>query len=166
MPKLYEITSEYEKLMDTIFENDGVIDEHLGASLDVVKDEFNEKVLNVAKMIKNLEGEQAAFDNESQRLMGKARTIQNNISWLKDYIKNGMRRLKTNEVKGEILTIRIRPSPPSCLILNDKLVPSEFIRIIPETKEVNKKAVIQHYKDRAEIVPGTEISVGTTLTIK
>lgn len=166
MLKLYEITANYEKIMEAIQENDGVVSDHLGATLDETQDEFDTKIINIAKMIKNLEGEQAAFKAEGQRLQKKATSINNNIDWLKNYIKDGMRRLKTQEVKGEILTVKIRPSPPSCLTLDVNVIPPEFIRVVPEYKEANKKKIILHYKERDEIVPGTEISVGTTLTIR
>ena len=168
MLKLYEITTEYDKLLGAIWDNNGEISDHIGASLDEVNDEFKTKVLNIAKMIKNLEGEQAAFKAEGQRLQKKASSIGNNIEWLKNYIKDGMERMQTNEVKGEILTIKTRPSPESCIILDDKIVPAEFTRIIPETVEINKKACIAYYKEsnKTKIVPGTEIGVGTTLTIR
>lgn len=166
MPKLYEITANYESIMAAIFENDGVVSDQLGATLDETKDEFNTKIDNIAKMIKNLEGEKTAFKDEGQRLMKKAGTIGNNIDWLKNYIKDGMKRMQTNEVKGEILTVKIRPSPPSCITLDVTAIPLQFIRVIPETKEADKKKIIEHYKNEKKIVPGTDISVGTTLTIR
>jgi hypothetical protein len=166
MLKLYEITANYSKIMEAIFENDGVVSDHLGATLDETQDEFNTKIDNIAKMVKNLESEQPAFKAEGQRLLNRAKAIQNNIDWLKNYIKEGMNRLGTKEVKGKILTVKIRPSPPSCIILDDKIVPPQFIRVISEIKEVNQKAVIEHYKKEGKIIPGTDISVGTTLTIR
>lgn len=164
--KLYEITKEYDKLMAVIAENEGVVGEHLAASLAVVKEEFNEKAINIAKAIKNLEGEEKGFKEEGQRLQAKAKTLQGNIKWLKDYLKDEMSQMGINDVKGEVLTIRIRPSQPSCIVLDDKIIPADYMRVIPETKEPDKKAIIAHYKEKKEIVPGTEISVGTTLTIR
>ena len=166
MLKLYEITAEYDKLLGAIWDNDGEISDHIGASLDEVNDEFKTKVLNIAKMIKNLEGEQAAFNAEGQRLAKKAGSISNNIDWLKNYIKDGMKRMQTNEVKGEILTIKTRPSPPSCIVLDIHTIPAFYTNVVPEHREANKKRIIQQYKENDEIVPGTEISVGTTLTIR
>lgn len=174
MPKLYEITTEYDKLLNAIAEADGEISDHLGASLDEVQGEFDEKIINIAKMIKNLEGEQAAFKAEGQRLQKKATSIGNNTDWLKNYIKEGMRRLKTNEVKGKILTVKIRPSPPKCDVWDIDLVPAEFTDLVPASRKADKEAIVLHYKNlieqtgitKEEILPGVKISVGTTLTIR
>lgn len=166
MPKLYEITANYEKIMEAIDNNDGVVSDHLGATLDETQDEFDTKIINIAKMIKNMEGEQTAFEAEGQRLKDKAWAVGNNINWLKNYIKDGMKRMKTNEVKGKILTIKIRPSEPWCRMITPRLVPPGFFRNIPATQELDKKAVIKHYKEQKKTVPGTEIGFGTTLTIR
>ena len=166
MPKLYEITSQYAALMGLIAEKDGEIGEGEQIVLGELQDELNTKVENIAKLIKNLESDRDAFKNEADRLYNRARSTENRVKWLKDYVKNEMLRMNVRDVKGEILTVRIRPSQPSCIVLNEGAIPPQYWRVIPETREVDKKAIIDRYKTADEIVSGTEIARGETLTIK
>jgi len=166
MPKLYEITNEYARLMTMIAESEGEISEHEQAHLKELQGELNQKVENIAKLIKNTEADMDAFKSESKRLADKAKSLKNRTDWLKEYVKGEMARLKVRDVKGEVLTVRIRPSQPSCIILDEKAIPPAYFRIIPETREVNKKAIIEKYKEADEIVAGVEIARGETLTIR
>jgi hypothetical protein len=46
-------------------------------------------------------------------------------------------------------------------------LPPEFIRIIPEQKAADKKAILEHFKQTGEIPPGvSEISRSKRLVIK
>jgi hypothetical protein len=165
MPKLYELTNEYNDLLKQVEENAGEVTPEMDVLLKTVGGEVNAKIENIAKLIKNLEGDKDAFTVESKRLSEKARTTGNHIDWLKFYIKGEMERACIAEVKGEVLKINVRPSPPSCVIVDEAKIPATFIHE-EVVKSIDKKAIIANYKDGAPEVPGTMIAIGVTLTIK
>lgn len=166
MPKLYEITDQYARLMTFIAENDGEITEAEQVQLKELQGEINIKGENIAKLIKNLSADEVAFKEESKRLSARAKSLKNRIDWLKIYLKYEMLRMNVRDIKGEVLTVRIRPSQPSCIILDEKVIPPAYFRVIPETREVDKKAIIESFKKEDKIIPGTEIARGETLTIR
>jgi hypothetical protein len=166
MPKLYELTDEYATLLSKVAELEGEVTPEMDQLLQVVGGEINVKIENIAKLVKNLEGDMDAFKNESGRLYDKAKSAKNHIDWLKGYMKSAMEKANISEVKGEVLKIAIRPSQPSVVVLDDRMIPTEFVRVIPETKEPDKRAIIANYKAGGEQIPGTQIAIGLTLTIK
>jgi hypothetical protein len=166
MLKLYEISGQYAALMNLIADKDGEISEAEQMVLQDLQGEFDTKVENIAKLVKNMEGEHEAYKNESKRLADRARTVEKRVDWFKDYIKNEMLRMNRSAVKGDILTVAVRPSMPACIITDEKAIPLAYMRVIPETREPDKKAIIAKWKESGKDMAGTRISVGLTLTIR
>lgn len=163
--KLYEITDELKACYDLIAMDDGEITPEIELLLRDAQIDFNSKVENVARMTVSMKAEVEAFKVESDRLAKKAKTIGNKIEWLKNYLKTEMTAAKIKKVEGDFLTVSIRPSNPSVIILDDKAIPEDFKHEVREW-QIDKKAIIDHYKANGEIVAGTEIAVGETLTIR
>jgi phage host-nuclease inhibitor protein Gam len=71
----------------------------------------------------------------------------------------GVKKLETS-----LGNISIRKTPPSVNVLDENLIPLEYI----ETKQVmsiDKKLILGDLKDGL-VIPGVEIKQGTSLTIK
>jgi len=155
---LYELSERYKNIQSTI-ENDGesfdeaVLRENLLEATLL----FEEKVEAIAKIVKGLESQQVAYKSEADRLAQKAKSAANKVEWLKNYLTVEMANAKKDKVQGLILTVTLKNNPPSCRVIDDKLIPQEYFRIIPETKEVNKVAILDHFKSSGEILTGTEI---------
>jgi RNA recognition motif-containing protein len=72
-----------------------------------------------------------------------------------------------DKITGQLMTLSLRKAPPSVLILNQDEIPNEYFRIIPETKEVNKSSILEHFKSSGEIIKGIDIVTDKkTLMIK
>jgi predicted nuclease with TOPRIM domain len=165
MPKLYEIADQYAKLMQMLAENDGEITEAEQTVLKDLQGELIVKGENIARLIKNLQSDVSAFKGEGKRLLDRAKSLNNRIEWLKDYLKFEMTRMGVKDIKGEVLTVRVRDSQPSCMIINETDIPEDYKEIVQETK-IDRRGIIDHWKEKGELVPGAEIAVGQTLTIR
>lgn len=151
--KLYEITDTYKRLLDT----EELTEEELAECLANVQDLFNDKALNIGKLILSLQAEAEGIDTEIERLARRREAILNRVKSLKSYLTMEMTATRIDKVKDEILTISLVNNPPSVTVFNENVIPENYWRIIPEQREVDKKAILEAYKSSGIPVDGTEI---------
>lgn len=85
--KLYEIADEYQRMLSVMEEYEMPEDVILN-TLETVQDEADQKIDNIVSMIKNLTGDIEALKKESAALMARAKTKQNNVDRLQQYLTN------------------------------------------------------------------------------
>ncbi len=157
MMKLYELTAEYRFLEDALVAS--VDDEHddLQAKLDEIIGQVEAKAENVGKYILGLTAEAEGIKTEIDRLTARRGTISRKAEWLKSYLLSQMVAADIDKIKRDVLTVSVRVNPPSVQVEVENAIPTEFWRVIPESYEVDKKAVLEHVKATGEIVPGCHI---------
>lgn len=161
--KLYEITEGYQRVLDLMEEEGG----DFTKALDDLAEAFNEKAENVAKVVRNLEAEAEVFANESQRMAQKATARKNQTAHLKDYLKGAMEQMGIENIKGQLLNVGLQNSTPTCEVLVAvEELPEEFVRVIPEKKEADKKALMAYYKEKGEVPDGVEVRQGRHIRIR
>jgi len=79
------------------------------------------------------------------------------MEWLKNYLLVEMQATRVLKVKQDVISVSVQDNPPSVEVVDLEQIPEQYIRIIPETKEADKKAIIEHFKDTGEIVSGVNI---------
>jgi hypothetical protein len=153
--KLYELAEHYNtinKLLD-----DGAQDAELIAQLENIQEQFNLKVENIGKLILSLEGETQILKSELERLISRKNSTEKKIDWLKSYLLFEMIKANQEKIKGSVLTCSVRTNQPSCNVVDETLIPSEYMRVIPEKKEADKSKILTTFKTFGEIIPGVEI---------
>lgn len=153
--KLYEISEEYTELQRIAEENEGEVDEQTFANLLNSKLTFNEKIYNISKFVKNLYADYKAYEEAEKEFKKKKQRTKRMIDWLENYQLENMKRVGIDEVKGDLLTTKIRNNPPSVKIKDETLIPDEFKEEKKEIK-INKKAILQCLKND-EQVEGAEL---------
>ena len=161
---LYALTDQYRFLLEALANEDsGELDpEHLGelsAKLSDTTIDLGEKAENIGKYILSLEADVAAIRTEEERLASRKKSIENKASWLKDYLLREMMTAGIPKIKRELFTVSIRNNPPSVNVIDVEQLPNDFRRIIPETWQPDKKAILEHFKGSGEILPGVEMVV-------
>jgi len=172
--KLYELADQYRQLKDALEQCETARDseEHMNLvdfaeeRIDAIADAFDVKVQNVALVIKELEAEADMIDGEVKRLQARNKSRVNSIDWLKRYLYDALIMTKTDKVEGPMTTVSLRKCPTSVAIVEDDMVPSEFVT--QETvMNIDKKAILKHFKDTGEIVAGCEFTTDKrTLQVK
>lgn len=161
--KLYELTNELRSLEAEFEQNEGEVQNANLVKLEQVSTNFNEKITNIARLVKNLEAEANAIREEEKRLAKKRRSKEKQIEWLKDYIKNAMLQTETSSVKDAIISVSIRNTQPKLVITNENAIKDErFIRI---KREINKSALKDAIKSGEEI-EGVSLEENKALFIK
>ena len=174
--KLYELSESY-RMLQRMEESEGV---NFVQALEDLQDEAEFKLVNIAKLLREIEAEETAISVEIQRLQNKKRAVEKKTDSLKAYVQANMETLGMREAADEIIKISLHDCPPSCRVTDESIIPSNFIEYtlnipgheLPEdmhhfVKEhhVNKGKVLKSWKDGVAI-PGTDVVKESSVRIR
>ena len=116
--KLYEITGDLLRLQEML--EDSVEDQALADTLEAVQGEYEVKLENYCKVIRNLEADVDALKAEADRLNSKRAVLNANIERLKKAMFDSMKATNTAKVKGTLFTVAIQKNGGVAPINYDK----------------------------------------------
>lgn len=120
-----EILSLEDKLLETVDQDTGELDEMICKELAVRKEEFNTKALQIADLYRSLEAEEKAVDEEIARLS----EMLCKIGKVKDRIKSNLASaciaLGVEKIDGIHSNISFRTSEQT-IIDDENLIPDDF----------------------------------------
>lgn len=160
--KLYELAPQYRALTEYLSEEtDGVKfnEESFKAQLAQITVELKDKAVNIGKLILENNAEVEGISKELERLTSRKRIIESKTEWLKNYVTVEMQNADLDRIEGVVLTLSLQKSPPSCIILDEKIVPKKFIKVIPEQRQVDRLNILKNFKETGEIPEGVNIVV-------
>lgn len=155
---LYELTGNYQNVLNLISEG-----EDLGDTLESLNDAIEDKVENIAKVIKSLDAEIAGYKTEETRLYNRRKSIERNISRLKEYTQHSMEITGKKKIKGQLFTVAIQNNPQSLKVIDEALIPSGFYE--PQEPKLNRRELLEELKLGHE-VEGVEIQQTQSLRIR
>ena len=158
--KLYELSQSYVRLQEMAEELDP---QTYLDTLDAIKESLDDKAENTAKLIRSLEGDIEVMKAEEKRIAERRKTYEGKVSTLKQYLQVQMEIAGIEKVKRPLVTISIRNNPPSVRVLDESLIPSEYM--IPQEPKISKKDIKEALKN-GEFVPGAELQSTKGLVIK
>jgi len=156
MVALYELTNQYKELLLLAATTD-CTEEEVAAKLHSILDNFNVKAESIGNIILDMGSDVEAIKQEESRLNARRKALETRKEWLKKYLLQEMVALHEHKIKSACVTIAVRVSPPSVEIVSLADIPTDYWRIIPETKEVDKRKITQHFKDTGEIISGCSV---------
>ena len=157
--KLYELNESFQNIQSLIEEGQ----EGLEDTLESIELAIEEKLENVGKVIRNLEGEATKFKEEEKRLADRRRSLENNIKYLKQYAENSMLVTGDKKIKAGLFTFALQKNPPSVSVFNDVIVPKKYY--IPVDPKLDKTKIKEDLKN-GESIPGVELKQGESLRIR
>jgi predicted nuclease with TOPRIM domain len=159
MSTLYDLTSDFLQVQQLIEEGH----ENLEDTLESINIAVEDKLENIAKLIKNIEADVNSFKTEEKRLAERRKSLENRITNLKQYAESNLRAIGERKVKTGLFTFSIQKNAPSVSILDDKLIPKNFY--VPVEPKLDKTAIKDVLKS-GEIVPGVELKQSESLRIR
>lgn len=151
MAVLYKLAENYNRVIELA---DQLDDGTLKDTLDSIEEVFDDKVENIAKAIKEIEGQADMIKTEKDRLTKREQTMRNNAKGMKRYMQEQMEAVGKKKVQGELLTVAIQKNAPSVKIESEQYIPEEFY--IPQPAKLDKAQLKQDLKLGLEI-PGVEL---------
>ena len=157
--KLYELTADIMQLQDML-ENEVEDEQVLLDTLEGVQWEYDFKLEQCAKVVRNLEADMEAIKSEVDRLNNKRKLLNNNIDRLKKYMFKSMKATGTDKVKGNVLTVAIQKNGgklPLILDVDVSELPDDLV-VIKESADNDKLRELldagnceyAHYGERGE----------------
>lgn len=158
--KLYQLVNDYKRVQDLA---DDLDQQTLLDTLDAIQESIEDKAENTAKLIRSWEAEANAIKEEEKRLVDRRKVVENRISSLKLYLQIQMEIAGIDKVKRPTLTVSIRSNPPSVNVLDESVIPPNYM--IPQPSKISKADIAKALKS-GEFVPGVELVQTKGLSIK
>lgn len=117
---------------------------------------WEDKAISLGKIYRNLQKQSEVLAEEGKRILNKSKQIEQSCESLRAYIEQEMRQLKINKIEADTFSLKFRKLPDMLDILPMARIPDMYWRIIPETREPDKKALLQAVKE-GEILDGVNV---------
>lgn len=147
--QLYELTEMYLNLKDMDIEEGD-----LNAALENIDDEIETKADNIAKVLRDFDGDIEALKSEEERLAKKRKAIENRQKQLKEYLQNAMLVLDKRKFKTDLFSFNIQKNAPSLKILDESKIPEDYYKIEKKLNKNDLKEAVKNglFEDAAELV--------------
>lgn len=165
MSSIYEIQGRFLTILDML-ESSDLDPQMLADTMEGIEGELEVKCENYAMVLKNLEGDVEALDNEIRRLTSRKKTLENNIKRMKEAVRDVMIATGKTKFKTELFSFSVQNNPASVVLDTEDLdtLPDEFIRI---KKEADKAAIKEALLKGDEKLSGyAHIEQGQSLRIR
>ena len=151
MSTLYELTNQYQQLLELESEID---EQTFIDTLQSIDEAIEDKAENLAKVIKEIESTVSVITNEISRLQSKKQALNNRVANLKTYLQGEMEKVNKTKVKGALFTVNIQNNPPSLKVENTDKIPKGFY--IEQEPTLDKKALKEAVKN-GEVIEGVAL---------
>lgn len=166
---LYKIPYAVEATLDKL-ERGEITEADAEAEFDLLAGEFRMKALGAAAVITNYLSTAGQCDAEIARLEARRAKMEKRADWLQGYVLRCMQAIPgLREIPGGAFSIAIKTNPPHVEVVEQALIPSEFMRQ-PATPKApplapDKDKIKLHFKETKADVPGTRVVQDEVLVI-
>jgi ElaB/YqjD/DUF883 family membrane-anchored ribosome-binding protein len=144
--KLYEISEQYRALQELL--DEGMIDAQTFAdTLETIESSFADKARNCVMLQREFEARLSAIKAEKERLSKLEKAQQTAIDRIEEYLRANM--LATNHDKLDLGIFGLTLKKASLKLpdgIDESDIPSEYFKVIPETKTLDKVALLSAAK--------------------
>lgn len=159
LPKLYEITEDIAAILteEEWTEETEKRLEGLGMALE-------KKAENIIGLCTDLESFVTAAKAEEKRIAARRKAVENRVTHIKGYLQRCMESAEIMTLDAGTHSLRIQQNPPRVVVDSEETIPPRFFVIIPEQRQLDKKAIAEALKK--EDIPGAHLEQGTSLRIR
>ncbi|MGZ8246222.1 siphovirus Gp157 family protein [Methylomagnum sp.] len=162
---LYQLSGSYLEALDFLTDPEADLPaEAVNDTLEALTGELEDKAVNVAKFLRNMEALAEAIKAAEADMAKRRKTLESRVQWLKDYLKGNMERTGITKIECPYFKLSVQNNPPAVHILDEDAVPAEFKEEVVSWK-IDKTAIKKAVQS-GQTVPGVSLSIGTRLVIK
>ena len=132
MSTLYQLTTEYQNLLDYAASEDHEDAQAFRDTLESIDFEVGLKADQYATVIRHLEGQLAVIDNEISRLKTFRNVVDTNTRIIKERLRDAMIAMGKTEIKTNINTFKVVKNGGKLPLVNFKDVPAEYTIAVPQ----------------------------------
>lgn len=162
---LYQLTYNYREALDALTDPEADLPiEAVNDTLEALEGELEDKAVNVAKFLRNMEATAKAIKEAEAEMARRRKTLENRVNWLKGYLKGSMEACGISKIECPYFKLSIQKNPPAVNILDEAAIPEQYKEQVV-TWKIHKTAIKDALK-AGDTVPGAELMVGTRLAIR
>ena len=162
---LYKITQQYLSAINGLIEQENDIDyQSISDTLTSIKDEFDEKIINISAYLKNMDIDLKAMREYEDSMRKRRESLQKKYDSIYKYLKDNLIETGVHRVHGNEFNVMIFKSPPSLQIENEDLIPSEY-KSEKTTFVIDKKQLKEDLMNGKEVA-SSSLKQGFYLKIK
>lgn len=162
---LYEISEQYRSLL-SLAEREDLPPDVIRDTLDGLEGLFEDKAVAVSHMILNLESSANAIVDRAGAMLARGNRMAERAEQLRAYLMLHMQVIDRKRIEHEDFTIRRQNNPPSVVIDDETVVPSEYKVKPPAPPERIDKQAIGIALAAGKDVPGAHVYKGEHLRIQ
>lgn len=164
LESLYELPEQYMELQEKAMDP-GYTKEDLDFAIQSLQGALEDKADYTARVIRNLEANSSAIDEEIKRLQERKKKEMESITELKDSLKGAMLTMNKTYIKTPFFTLKTKNTAPSLVIDVKEDVPEEFYAPpVPSKPKIDNAKLKEYLKGNS--VPYAHLEPGYSLTIQ
>ena len=162
---LYQLSTNYLQALDFLTDPEADLPaEVINDTLEALGGELEDKAINVAKFLRNMEAVAEAIKEAEETMAKRRKALENRVKWMKDYLKGNMEHTGITKIECPYFKLSIQKNPTAVNVTNENAIPEQFKEQVI-TWKIDKTAIKEAIK-KGEAVPGAELVNGTRLVIK
>ena len=146
MSNLYQLTNNYETVLNMIYDED-VDEQMILDTLEAIEGEIEDKADGYAKIIRELESKANARKEEAKRLTESAKSFENKTKLLKQNLFNAMKTTGKTKFATELFSFNIAKNGGKQTLTIDGDVPEEYTKTIIENDNDKIREAIESGKE-------------------
>ena len=161
MSSLFILKDNYKQVYELVADQED--EQILKDTLDSINDALEDKADGYVAVIKSLETDNNAIDEEIKRLKQRKTSNENGIKRLKETLQQVMEETGKEKFKTALNSYSIANNPPSLEVKDKNVVPKEFFT--EQEPKLNKKELLKAVKEGLEI-KGIELKQSRSLRVR
>jgi hypothetical protein len=162
---LYSLSANYLQALDFLTDPEADLPaEAVNDTLEALAGELEDKAVNVAKFLRNMETMADAIKAAEADMAKRRKALESRVQWLKAYLKNNMEHSGITTIECPYFKLSVQSNPAAVNILNEAAIPAQFKEQVVSwkiDKTAIKKAILA-----GQPVAGASLVNGTRLVIK
>ena len=161
MSNLFELKDNYQQVYDLIAEQED--EQILKDTLASINDAIEEKADGYVAVIKSLDADNNAIDEEIKRLRQRKSSNQKGVKRLKESLQEVMEQTGKEKFKTSLNSYSIANNPPSLDVIDETLIPKQYY--VEQKPKLDKKELLKAVKGGLEL-KGVELKQSRSLRVR
>jgi hypothetical protein len=162
---LYKLSSNYMRALDALTDPEADIPAEVVAdTLEGLEGELQEKAVNVAKFMRNMEAMSQAIKEAEAQMARRRKAIEGRVKCLKDYLKENMEACGISKIESPWFRLAVQKNPAAVDVVDEAALPDEFKEQVVTVK-IDKAAIRDALKAGVD-VPGAALVQGTRMVVR
>lgn len=162
--KLYEITKEYEEILNQVYDDEDNVNQTALIKLEEIKETVQKKAVAVACFIKNMEAEKSSIEEAKKNMMEREKRLKKRVDDMEGYLLHNMQRCGIERITCPYFEIKLKKCPPSVDVLDEKSLPEEYIRT--KVERLPDKIKMKEEMMAGVLIPGAMLKSNLKLDIR